>query len=199
MSVGTPGRARRAVRVAAIVLAVAAIVLAVAALVWGVVELARPDYRTTMPSVDAGDVEADAGASYALLRAGEWRLQEAVDPPEQHTAERPALDWYAEYVSTSQTRGMLRLSGHRAGFDDARSELEAVGFALAEVEVAGRGAAGGTTGEAGSAPVVVLLDSGPMSLLLLSYELDVAALAELAGAVETVERKEWIDAGGVVR
>lgn len=139
---------------------------------------------------------------YALLRDGAWRLQDAADPAADDrvaSIERPPLDWYAEYVETAPRRAMVRLSGHRATFDGARSELEEVGFVLDDVDIESWTATGGTTTETGSRPTVILLDNGGSSLILLSYELGADALAQLAGAVETADDAAWARAGGVVR
>jgi hypothetical protein len=82
---------------------------------------------------------------------------------------------------------MVRLSGHQATFDRARSELEGVGFALEEVNVKNWTGVGGTTTETGARPTVIVLHNGGSSLMLLSYDLALAALTQLAGAVETVD------------
>ncbi|MGQ0521773.1 MAG: hypothetical protein ACT4PX_11570 [Actinomycetota bacterium] len=139
---------------------------------------------------------------YALLRDSTWQLQEALDPPDDSEAsiERPVLDWYAEYAKTTQSGSqMVRLSGHRATFDVARSELEDIGLVLDEVDVEDWTAVGGTTAETGSRPTAVLLDKGGSSLMLLSYELELDVLARLAGVIVPVDQEGWIDAGGVVR
>ena len=47
--------------------------------------------------------------------------------------------------------------------------------------------------------MLVLLDNGISSLMLLSYELELGALTRLAGAIESVDEKDWTDGGGVVR
>lgn len=69
----------------------------------------------------------EAEHRYAVLRDDAWRLREAVDPLTDDgvsSAERPALDWYAEYVpKNSSSGGTVRLSGHRATFHRTRSSL----------------------------------------------------------------------------
>ncbi|MDP9402051.1 MAG: hypothetical protein M3P85_01675 [Actinomycetota bacterium] len=143
-----------------------------------------------------------SGRRYAVLRDDTWRLQEALDPPTDDrvaSIERPALDWYAEYVrTTASSSEMVRLSGHEATFDRARSELEGVGFVLEEVNLTTWTGVGGTTSETGARPTVIVLDSGGSSFMLLSYDLELAALTQLANAVETVDETTWVEGGGVV-
>ena len=138
-----------------------------------------------------------------MLRDEAWRLREGVDPPVDDRAtsvERPALDWYAEYVPTDSSRSeTLRLSGHRATFDRAHSELEQLGFDLDEVDVDNWTGVGGSTAEVGSRPTVVLLDHGSKSLMLLSYDIDLEVLVNIAAGVRSVDESTWTDAGGVVR
>ena len=59
------------------------------------------------------------------------------DPPADApiaSLERPPLEWYAEYVQSSTSQSsMVRLSGHRATFDETRAALEELGFALDDV------------------------------------------------------------------
>lgn len=145
----------------------------------------------------------EAEHRYAVLRDDAWRLQEAVDPPADDrvsSVERPALDWYAEYVPTnSSSGGTLRLSGHRATFHRARSDLEELGFELEEVDADNWTGVGGSTAETGSRPTLVLLDHGSSSLILLSYDLELDALTQLAAQVQSVDETAWTDAGGVVR
>lgn len=145
----------------------------------------------------------EAEHRYAVLRDDAWRLQEAVDPLADDgvaSVERPALDWYAEYVpKNSSSGGTLRLSGHRATFHRARSELEELGFDLDEVDVDNWTGVGGSTAETGSRPTLVLLDHGSSSLILLSYDLELDALTQLAAHVQSVDETAWIDAGGLVR
>lgn len=140
---------------------------------------------------------------YAVLREDAWRLQEAVGPragDSVSSVERPALDWYAEYVpKNSSSGGTLRLSGHRATFHRVRSELEDLGFDLDEVDVGNWTGVGGSTAETGSRPTLVLLDHGSSSLTLLSYDLELEALTQLAAHVKSVDETAWTDAGGVVR
>jgi hypothetical protein len=153
---------------------------------------------------DAESSGDDDGADepYALLSDDAWVLQEAVDPPADDpisSIERPPLDWYAEYVRSSPTESqMVRLSGHRTTFDDARTELEDVGFAFDVIEVDGRRSVGGSAAGDPAGPAVVLLETGSTSLMVLSYELEVDDLAELADAIEAVDETTWVNAGGVL-
>ena len=151
------------------------------------------------------DGEGDASAPpprFAVADAPGWDLQQAVDPPAADpvaAVDRPPLDWYAEYGRDDATE-MVRLSGHDASLAEARSSLEEVGFAFDEAEVDGHDEALVGWQEADpSGPAVVLLGAGSRVLVLLSYELDGAALTTFGGSVRTVDEQEWIDAGGVVR
>lgn len=156
--------------------------------------------RSESPS-NQGTREAEH--RYAVLGDDAWLLQEAVDPPADDgvtSVERPALDWYAEYVpKNSSNGGTLRLSGHRATFHRVRSDLEELGFDLDEVDVDNWTAVGGSTAEKGSRPTLLLLDHGSSSLTLLSYDLELDALTQLAAHVQSVDETAWTDAGGVVR
>ena len=145
----------------------------------------------------------EAEHRYAVLRDDAWRLKEAVDPRADDgvsSVERPALDWYAEYVAAnSSSGGTLRLAGHRTTFHRARAELEELGFHLDEVDVDNWTGVGGSSAETGSKPTLVLLDHGSSSLTLLSYDLELDALSQLAAHVQGVDETAWTDAGGVVR
>ena len=47
---------------------------------------------------------------YAVLRHGDWRLQEVADPPADDrvaSIERPRPDWYAEYVATTSSSDVM--------------------------------------------------------------------------------------------
>ena len=132
-----------------------------------------------------------------------WTLQEAVDPPVDDpiaSLDRPPLDWYAEYVRSSPTESqMVRLSGHRMTFDEARADLEDLGFEFADIEVDGWRSIGGSATADPVGPAVVLLENGSTSLMVLTYELELDDLAEVAGTIEAVDEATWVDAGGVVR
>jgi hypothetical protein len=141
--------------------------------------------------------------SYALIRDPGWTLHEAIDPHPHDpltTAERPPLDWWAEYVQMSPSESrMVRLSGHRASFAETRAELEMLGFALEDVTAGRWTGARGTSVDDQVGPQVVVLDAEGWSLLMLSYELELGPLTELAAAVEVVDESTWVSAGGVIR
>jgi len=146
----------------------------------------------------------DEAARYAVLDDPSWRLQEAVRPgagDPLRSVERPPLVWYAEYVAapTPSEGLMVRLSGHDVPAAQARAALEAVGFELGPVAVAGWSATGGSSPADPSGPDVLLLDHGPGSFLLLSYEVDVEALARLAARLRVLDEQGWVRVGGVLR
>ena len=127
-----------------------------------------------------------SGQPYVTLADEAWPLQEAIDPvPDAPLTalERPPLLW---------------LSGHDATLARTRSELEALGFAFGDVPVDGWRAVGGETPD-GSGASIVVLDNGPTSLMVLSHEIGVEELADLAAHVDRVDQAAWVAAGGVVR
>ena len=138
-------------------------------------------------------VTASGGSptSYAILSSEAWSLQEAVDPPEDDplaSTEQPPVDWYSEHVRTVPAAGgtegqMIRLSGHSASINEARTALEGLGWAFDSVAVDGWEGVGGTSPSDPGSPAVVLLDNGSTTFMLLSYELTVDELAELTGSV----------------
>lgn len=155
-------------------------------------------------SDDTGSTDADERQTqpYAVLRDDAWSLREAVDPPADDpvaSIDRPALAWYAEYVRAAPSFDLVRLSGHEVAFDDARSEMERVGFELRDVNVENWSAAGGTADDDPAGPTILLLENGGSTFMLLSYDIELETLATLADAVEPVDESGWIGAGGVVR
>jgi hypothetical protein len=136
---------------------------------------------------DGADRRASSqvGRDYVVLRDPAWRLQEAIRPRAEDLIaqlERPPMTWYAEYVRspTPTESQMVRVSGHRAGAARARAELEAVGFSFAPVPVASWDAVGGNAPDDPSSPSMLVLDNGRSSVLVLSHELDLDELADVA-------------------
>jgi hypothetical protein len=130
---------------------------------------------------------------------GDAPLRSAVDPPADSpliAAERPPPEWWAEYGSEASVA--VRLSSHAAGFADTISELEESGF-VSEVIPLERGPAvgGSFAGDTGG-PVLVVLDNGSSTLVLLSYDVDLVELAAVAESVESIDRETWLAMGGVV-
>lgn len=147
---------------------------------------------------------SDADRHYALLADAGWTLQEAIDPRADDpliAAERPALDWYDEYVrSPSATESqMVRVSGHEADFDESRGAFEDRGYQLDDVTIAGRQAAGGFLPGDTPRSSLLVLDNNGSTLLVLSYELNLADLTALAEKIRPVSAAAWIAAGGVIR
>jgi hypothetical protein len=91
------------------------------------------------------------------------------------------LEWYAEYVQSSTNQSsMVRLSGHRATFDETRAALEALGLAFDDVALQHWQALGGSAPDDPASPTIIVLAIGPTTLMTLSYELDLAQLAPIA-------------------
>lgn len=149
----------------------------------------------------AGDIDAPAGI-YAVQTDDGWQLQEAVDPTADDPVaanERPALDWYAEYVRSEYTE-MVRLSGHGADVEAAQAGLEQLGFTFDSVTVAGHEEAlAGADPRDESSPEVLLVKSGDRTLMALSYDVEREVLADFMQSVEVTGRDDWVAAGGVVR
>lgn len=149
----------------------------------------------------AGDIDAPAEI-YAVQTDDGWHLQEAVDPAADDplTAnERPALDWWAEYVRAKYTE-MVRLSGHVADLEETQAELEQLGFTFDRVTVPGHEEAlAGTDPRDESSPEMLLVKSGDRTLMALSYEVERGDLADFMQSVEVTGRDDWVAAGGVVR
>ena len=156
--------------------------------------------NTTRP---ASSSDAPSWHSYAELTDRAWRLQEAVDPSDDApivSVEQPPLEWYAEYVQSSASQhALVRLSAHRATFNDARSTLESRGFHLDEISLRRWHGAAGSADADPASPTVILLDNGPITLIVLSYELDLGQLTMIAESVEGVDQQTWIGAGGVIQ
>jgi hypothetical protein len=169
--------------------------IAVATLVSG----CSPGAEKTSRSVGRGD----AGRHYALLADDRFELQEALDPPAGDpltSIERPLLDWYAEYVRSSETSSqMVRISGHQTTFDQSRVQLEDKGFQFRDVTVEGWRAIGGSIPGDSPGEAVLVLENGESSLAVLSYELTLDDLVALAAKIEPASAARWVRAGGVIR
>lgn len=149
----------------------------------------------------ASDVNAPSDP-YAVQTDDDWQVQQAVDLAADDplaTMERPALDWYGEYVRSDHAE-LVRLSAHDVGLSDARSDYEQLGFELSDVTVPGwgDGAAGNHPADA-SGPEVLLVPSGERTLVALSYDVPSGVLLEFMASVEGADRDEWVAAGGVIR
>jgi hypothetical protein len=147
-------------------------------------------------------------ATYAIVTNDDWSLQEAVDPPEDDpfaSAERPPMDWYAEYVRTLPVPGgsegqMVRLSGHATPISDTRAALTQLGWDFTAIQIEGWDGLGGTNPtDPASPPIVLLEDPGATTLMLLSYELSLDEVAAFAESVEITDEEAWVGAGGVIR
>ncbi|MBA2387673.1 MAG: hypothetical protein H0V69_11385 [Acidimicrobiia bacterium] len=159
------------------------------------------DDDNAQPSSSSSDPSSDS--AYAVLTEDAWTLQDAVDPPADApivSVEQPPLEWDAEYVRSSASEfAMVRLSGHHATFNDTRSTLEGLGFTLDDVPLTQWHRAGGSADADPASPTIILLDNGPITLMVLSYDLDLDQLTTIADTVEGVDQPAWIAAGGVVR
>lgn len=152
---------------------------------------------------DGSGPEPATAQAYALLHDPEWELQAAVDPkPDDPLAsvERPPLDWYAEFVRwpSANESNMVRLSGHATSFDESVAQLTELTFELEDTEVDGWRAAGGSTQEAGGADLLVL-EHGDRSIIVLSHEVSLDVLVDVASRIEPADAAAWEAAGGVVR
>lgn len=169
----------------------------------------------TAPPADAGTTLRPASdAPYALLVDPTWDLGEAFPAAtEGPMAEDPPARWFAEYrragvgtdprgvPGTSAIEGstwveLVRLSGHDAGLAEMRSTYGSFGFAVDDADVAGRPALL-VVGSEGN-PNGVVVDQGAIRVLLLSYQLTIEQLVELAALVEPADEVGWIAAGGRV-
>lgn len=160
------------------------------------------DQDATDPGNSNGNGNGNEGGidgSYLLLAAEGWELQEAVDPAADDpiaTIERPPLLWYAEYEQgAADTPSRVRVSGHDG---DLAAVLDALvpGFGFEDRTIDGRPALVGR-GNDPLGPSVVVLEHGTTSVMVLSYELPVEQLADLATRVEEVDEAGWAAAGGV--
>lgn len=137
-------------------------------------------------------------APYALASAPGWTLQEAVDPGPDNPASlaRPPMEWYVEYLDGN---ALVVLAGHAVGIDDTRAELESLGFAFEEAQIAGfdRALEGRSIVEVNGA-TVVLLDTGTGAISLHSYDADSDQLRSLAATVGPASRSAWLAVGGVI-
>ena len=166
--------------------------------------------------VDATDGSAEP-PTYVLLRAPRWELTRALDPAGNeplNQLEEPPVDWFAEYnrstpgdpppdsglTGTVLQVESVRISGHQAGLDAFRAEYEALGFTFAPASVSGPLGAGAamTAGGAESDPAVLVVESGPMAVMLLSYQLTSDDLVTLAADLEPVDDAGWLVAGGEI-
>src|SRR4051812_10187322 len=102
-----------------------------------------------------------ATSRYALLNDNGWTLQEAIDPPADATivaAERPPLEWYAEYRPASAAESAdVRLSGHQAPLAETRSVLEGLGFSLGHLSLQHWQGVGGSAPDDPASPMIVVL------------------------------------------
>lgn len=155
----------------------------------------------TRPPLDAG--APSVTTAYAVLTDATWTLQEAIDPPADApiaSHERPPLAWYAEYVQTSANESStVRLSGHRATFDETVAALATFGFTFDDIALQRWQAVGGSAPDDPASPTIIVLANGPTTLVMLSYELDLAELTTITDTVEGVDQSGWIAAGGVVQ
>ncbi len=139
----------------------------------------------------------------------QWKLREAIDPLTDDPlfeVEHPSLSWYAEYerfvpdpTDSTITRGLnVRLSGHEATLDEARESIEKLGIQFEAVTVSGRRAVATTSNRDPSSPAIVLMETTFGSVQLLSHELDVADLIQLAEQTIDADADAWRGAGGVI-
>lgn len=167
------------------------------------------------PTADGGtSAPAASDERYALLRDPTWELGEAHPAAtEGPMAEDPPARWYAEYrrigvgpnprgaPGTSAVEGStwverVRLSGHDADLAEMRSTYASFGFTVDDATDAGRPAL--TVVGSETNPDGIVLDQGGVRVLLLSYELTVDELLDLAGRVEPADEAAWIAVGGRV-
>ncbi|MEJ7722206.1 MAG: hypothetical protein WKF58_18065 [Ilumatobacteraceae bacterium] len=83
---------------------------------------------------------------------------------------------------------MVRVSGHYARFNDTRSTLEGLGFTLDDVPLTQWHRAGGSADADPASPTIILLDNGPITLMVLIYDLDLDQLTTIADTVEGVDQ-----------
>ena len=157
---------------------------------------------STARNAPASDSTPAADSVYAVLTDDTWPLQEAIDPPADApiaSLERPPLEWYSEDVQSSTSQSsMVRLSGHRAAFDETRAALEQLGFAFDDVALQHWQAVGGSAPH-DHHPTIIVLANGPTTLMTLSYELGLDQLAPITDTVESGDPANWIAAGGVIQ
>ena len=134
---------------------------------------------------------SEPGPVFYLL-GDEWTIAAANDPDEPIAVE-PTLDWYAEYDrDVAGSPAHVRLSGHTTSLYALGSELP--GFELEPITVLDRSGVAGV-GDEDTGPAVVAYSVEPGYLImLLSYELTVDELVELANDLQPVSAGEFADA-----
>jgi hypothetical protein len=141
-----------------------------------------------------------AEAGRALLVDDGWTLRQAVEPAVGEPGlaiEQPPLSWWSEYERVEGASGLsIRLSGHRGGLEETVALMERLGFVLDEVEVEGWTGVAGTSAVDPGGPAMMVLAHGSTSVVVLSYELDVSALAALGSSIEIVDGATWDRAVG---
>ncbi len=146
---------------------------------------------------------------YVLLDDPAWTFVEAVDylPDSPFaTIDTPHTDWFVEYDHDPVDLGggavsvdHVSVAALEAPLDETASHLETFGYATESVP-AGPWTARGTLTTAGSEyAAVVLLDGDDRTIQVLSYDLDVHALAAVAARLQPVDEAAWRSAGGVVQ
>lgn len=169
---------------------------------------AAPITQSTIASSTASTVPStlapsSGGSPYFLLDDPAWTLQEAIDLKANEpfvTAEKPPLDWYAEYAPASGADAQVSVSGYAVALDEARRQGERYGYQFHHVTVDGWQAIGSTgPGSMSDPPAVVLLaTSDGSSIRLLSTELSLEDLTRLAASLKRTDAAGWVGAGGVV-
>ncbi len=161
-----------------------------------------PPPATTSSGPDASSSsspQSDTGSVQYAAVFGDAPLRSAVDPPADSplvAVERPPLEWWAEYGSEASVA--FRLSSHAAGFGDTINALEEIGFVSQAIALERGPAIGGSFEGDTGAPVLVVIENGSSTLLLVSYELDLVELTAVAARVENVDRATWLALGGVI-
>ncbi len=138
-------------------------------------------------------------AGYTLLSSDGWTLAEAHDPPADDpvtAADHPPADWYAEYDGTGSSQGVhVRLSGHPTPLTETVEALEDMGFTLGDAATAS--VVSGRSPDL-SGPVVVLVARGDRTVLLLSYNVELALLQTLVPELLDVDSDGWLASGGTI-
>jgi len=160
---------------------------------------------TDAPLASPATPSTTSASHFMVLQDGGWTLRQAVKPAGVTGAQagiEPSLDWWSEYERAVAADGGaieasgVRISGHRLALQDHGGELP--GFQGSDGEIDGRPARIGT-GPDGPPAVITMAVEDDYTVMVLSYELSVDELTEVAEQLEIVSESDWLAAGGEIR
>ena len=152
---------------------------------------------STMPSsssiVAQESPPGPLSSPYALSNDADWSIIEAVTvrPGDPTASIDPSVDWYVEYTRRGSPDTQVLVTGHSESFDATRAAFEQLGYDLVPVTIADRMSEAGTIPNDPSSPPVIVLRNDNQSMVVLSYQLDVAELAMFAATLEPVTAGDW--------